>query len=148
MPIFFVGPGGLDGLVLRERWIPEQGLLERLAHRFHLAIFTGHLRAEADFSLGRFAPGVHWSHIVADDDVANSKPAPDGLLAIAEDQPAAAITYVGDTVDDARSGRAAGVRFMGLAHRGNPRREELVSLLKAEGAAAVIDNINELESVL
>ena len=146
--VFFFGPGGNDGLVLREKWLPEPGLLERLSQRYHLAIFTGRLHSEADFTLGRFAPGLHWAHLLGDDDVAKSKPDPDGLLQIAAMHPGAAITYVGDTVDDARPGRAAGVRFIGIADRNNPRHDELVALLKAEGAAAVIENINELEQVL
>jgi HAD superfamily phosphatase len=122
--------------------------LERLGATYHLAIFTGRLHDEADFSLGRFVPGLHWAHIVADDDVTAPKPAPDGLLAIAAQHPGAPLIYVGDTVDDARSGRAAAARFIGIADSRNPRRDELIALLKAEGAVAVLENINQLETVL
>lgn len=146
--IVFFGPGGNDGLVLRERWIAEKGLLERLSRNYSLSIFTGRPRFEADFTLGRFAPGVQWTRIVADEDVRNAKPAPDGLLSIADDHPGAAITYVGDTIDDARSAQAAGVRFVGVAHRNNPRHDELVHLLNHTNAVAVVENINELEAVL
>lgn len=146
--IFFFGPGGNDGLILNERWIPEHGLLERLSETFHLAIFTGRLHYEANFTLGRFVPALRWSIVVADDDVKNPKPAPDGLRLIASEHPGAGVTYVGDTVDDARSGRSAGARFIGIAHSANPRRSELISLLQAEGAVAVLENINELETVL
>ncbi len=145
---FFFGTAGNDGLILRERWLPKAGLLERLGERYDLAIFTGRLHAEADFTLERSAPEIHWTDIVADDDVMKSKPAPDGLLRIAANHPGASITYVGDTVDDARSGRGAGVRFIGIAEHNNPRHAQLVALLRGEGAAAVIDNINELEVVL
>jgi phosphoglycolate phosphatase-like HAD superfamily hydrolase len=55
---------------------------------------------------------------------------------------------VGDTVDDARSAKAAGVPFVGLASPTSERRAELVSLLHAEGAKAVLDDINQLEGVL
>lgn len=143
----FFGPNK-DGLVMRERWIPTNGLLERFCETCSLAIFTGRLRDEAGFTLNRFVPAVRWSIVVGDDDVANSKPAPDGLIAIAEAHPGCTLTYIGDTVDDARSARAANVRFIGIAHNDNPRRAELVRLLEQEGAVAVLENINELESVL
>ena len=52
----FLGKNG-DGLIRRERWFPQEGLLERLTGRYELAIFTGRLRYEADISLKRFACG-------------------------------------------------------------------------------------------
>lgn len=137
-----------DGLVMRERWIPHDGLLERLSETHDLAIFTGRLREEAYFTLRRFVPDLRWAHVVGDDDVANSKPAPDGLLTIAKQHPDSKILYVGDTVDDARASRAAAVPFVGIAERHNVRHEELCRLLKAEEPVAVLDNINELESIL
>ena len=96
-------------------------------------------------TLSRFVPDVRWSMTVTLDDVQNLKPAPDGLLAIIEAHPDCAITYFGDNVDDARSGRAAGVRFIGIASPSSPGLRELFA---SEGAAAVIENINEIEGVL
>jgi phosphoglycolate phosphatase-like HAD superfamily hydrolase len=58
--------------------------------------------------------------------------------------PGKEILYIGDTVDDARSARAAGVNFVGIA-AGDP---ELTRLLSDEGAVAVLKNINELEDLL
>lgn len=137
-----------DGLILRERWIAQPELLHRLSQRGALCIFTGRLQFEAQITLDRFVPQVQWSMIVADDHVAHSKPAPDGLLDIIAAHPESTLTYVGDTVDDARSAQAAGVRFVGIAHANNPRRQELVELLAGHGAVAVLENVNELESVL
>jgi HAD superfamily phosphatase len=134
-----------DGLILRERWIPADSLLEKLAVAHRLAIFTGRPRAEIDFTLTRFAPKVEWSKIIADGEVANAKPAPDGLIAIAAAQSGSTLIYFGDTVDDAQSARAAGVRFIGVA---DARSEGLRKLLEAEGAEAVIESINEIEEVL
>ena len=141
---YFFGPNQ-DGLVLREKWLPADGMLERLSQSFDLTIFTGRLRDEAQFTLTRFVPGLHWSMIVGDDDVTNAKPAPDGLVQIAAAHAGADLTYLGDTVDDARSARAAGVPFIGVAH---PRHPGLPDLLRAEGAIAIISDINELETVL
>lgn len=136
------------GFITRERWLPVNGMLERLERDYRLAIFTGRLRAEANITLHRFAPKIEWDMIVGDDDVMEHKPAPEGLIRIAAEFPQEPLTYLGDTVDDAASARAAGVRFIGVASAANPKRAELVALLEEHGAAAVIENINELETVL
>jgi HAD superfamily phosphatase len=134
-----------DGLIVRERWIPADGLLEKLAITHRLAIFTGRPRAEVALTLIRFVPNIEWSEIIADGEVANAKPAADGLIAIEAAHPGCTLTYFGDTIDDAQSARAAGIRFIGV---GDSRSEGLRELLKSEGAEAVIENINEIEEVL
>ena len=137
---------------MRERWIARAGLLERLSERFQLALFTGRLRWEAELTLRRFAPDLLFEPIVGAGDVPNHKPAPDGLLHIGKLGGAGFslrdLWYVGDTVDDARSARAAGVPFIGIASPTSERRDELVSLLYAESAKAVLNDINQLEEVL
>lgn len=144
---FFFGDGN-DGLIFQERWIAEPGLLERLGSRYRLAIFTGRLRSEAQVTLDRFAATLPFDPIVGTNDVAEGKPAPEGLLKISASTGAPKLWYVGDTVDDARSARAAGVSFVGIAAPGNPRRADLVALFESEGAVAVLNDINQLESVI
>ena len=141
---------GSDGLILRERWIARSGMLERLNQQFQFAVFTGRLRWEAELTLRRFAPDLRFEPIVGADDaaVAKHKPAPDGLLHIGKLVAGAELWYVGDTVDDARSAKAAGVPFIGIAAQTSSRREELVSLLNSEGAKAVLEDINQVEDVL
>jgi HAD superfamily phosphatase len=143
----FLGSGD-DGLMRREKWVARPGLLEDLSQRFRLAVFTGRPRAEARLTLDRFASQLTFDPLVGDEDVEHGKPAPDGLRKIAAATGASRIWYVGDTVDDARSARAAGVPFIGIASDGSPRRAELVSLFAAENAVAVLDDINQLETVL
>jgi len=142
----FLGEPGAPGLIERERWIAAPGLFERLAARFDVAIFTGRPREEAWLTLRRFARGVVFDPVVCDGDVACGKPAPDGLLKIAQGASGRALWYVGDTVDDARCARAAGVPFIGVASPHNARREEAIGLFQAEGAEAVLADINELEN--
>ncbi|HXJ95953.1 MAG TPA: HAD family hydrolase [Terriglobia bacterium] len=145
---FFFGSNGTEGLILRERWLAQAGALERLAGRFQLAIFTGRRRFEAQPTLDRYAPHLRFDPIVCAEHVANLKPAPDGLLKIIELAPGRKLWYVGDNVDDARSARAAGVSFIGIAAKTHLRYQELVQLFRSEGAASVIESINQLESVL
>jgi HAD superfamily phosphatase len=139
---------GTDGLILRERWIARDGLFDRLAARFDLALFTGRMRWEAEVTLRRFAPSLRFDPIVGMQEVAAHKPAPEGLLKIAAGAGDRQIWYIGDTVDDARCARAAAVPFIGIASPDSPRRAELAVLFEAEKAVAVLNDINQLESVL
>ena len=143
----FIGKDG-DGLIRRESWIPENGLLERLNERFGLAVFTGRLRYELDFTLNRFAPALRFDPIVCAEHVLKAKPAPDGLFAIQSMKPGHKLWYVGDTIDDARSASAARVPFIGVLAKSHSRRKELQRLFEQENAAAVIESVNEIEGVL
>ncbi len=143
----FLGKDG-DGLIRRERWFPQDGLLQRLLTRYELAIFTGRLRYEADISLKRFAGECRFDPIICSDDVVNGKPAPDGLHSILRMKPGRKLIYVGDTVDDARSASAAGVPFIGIAAESHSRRGDLIRLFQEEKAIAIIENINEIEGAL
>ena len=144
----FFGPSGrgTDGLMAREQWIPQPGLLERIQTRFDFGIFTGRIRFELDLTLERSAPHLRFEAIVTADDVENQKPHPEGLFKIAALDRERPLLYIGDTVDDARAARAAQVPFIGIAapHHG----AALPGLLRAEGARHVLENINQLENVL
>ncbi len=138
---------GSNGLILRERWIAREGLFERLAGLFQLAVFTGRLRWEAELTLRRFTT-VPFAPIVGAGDVPRHKPAPDGLLHITELQPGRPMWYVGDTVDDARCAASANVPFIGIAAPQSPRRDDLLRLFQQQNARAILEDINQLESVL
>jgi HAD superfamily phosphatase len=131
------------GLIHRERWLPKPGLLEGLASRYELAIFTGRNQLEVGITLEREGWAGRFL-IVSSDDVVNPKPDPEGLLRIVARRPGKELLYIGDTVDDARSARTAGVAFFGIA----AGDQELARLLENEGAAAVLKDINELEDLL
>jgi len=144
----FHGHNGHEALILRERWIAVEGLFERLIERFQLAVFTGRLRWEAALTLNRFAPHLAFAPVVGADDVERLKPHPDGLLKIMAEAAKQKAWYVGDTVDDARSAQAAGLPFIGIASPQNPRHDAVVEVLNGAGAVAVLDDINQLETVL
>jgi HAD superfamily hydrolase (TIGR01548 family) len=144
----FLGTKDERGLITRERWMPVNGLLERLRSRARLAIFTGRTRPELEPTLERFASTIPWAAIVCDEDVVEKKPHPEGLQRLAAMHPGRSLLYVGDTVDDARAAAAAQVPFVGIVHHANPRHEEAVRLLEAHEAIAVLNDVNELETVL
>ena len=132
-----------QGMIHRERWLPRDGLLDRLAERFEFAIFTGRTTEEAEITLNREGLRDRFL-LVSADDVEREKPAPDGLLKIAGMRPSKRLLYIGDTVDDARCAKAAYVPFIGIAASHSPRRQELVELLRLEGAIQVIEDVNEI----
>jgi HAD superfamily phosphatase len=142
----FLGNGG-DGLILRERWMARPGALEKLSERFRLAVFTGRPREEADITLTRFASGLAFDPVVGMHDVEKRKPHPEGLLKILGADGAGPAYYIGDSVDDARCARAAGVPFIGIAAPSNPAYLDLVFLFQEEKAYTIVDDINYLEEV-
>jgi HAD superfamily hydrolase (TIGR01548 family) len=144
----FHGHNGHEALILRERWIARAGLFERLGARFQLSVFTGRQRWEAELTLSRWAPQLAFAPIVGSDDVERVKPFPDGLLKICAGSPGSKAWYVGDTRDDGLSAKAAGVPFIGIASPANPRYAELQQSLHETGAVAVLEDINQLETVL
>jgi HAD superfamily hydrolase (TIGR01548 family) len=132
-----------QGMIHRERWLPRDGLLDRLSANFEFAIFTGRTTEEAEITLNREGLRDRFL-LVSADDVEREKPAPDGLLKIAALAPSKKLLYIGDTVDDARCARAANVPFIGIAAPASPRRDELLELLRLEGAIQVLGDINEI----
>jgi HAD superfamily phosphatase len=142
----FLGNGD-ESLMQRERWVARPGALEKLNRQFRFALFTGRPKAEAEMTLRRFAPELKFSPVIGMHEVGKHKPAPDGLLEILKDEGGCKVYYVGDTVDDARAARAAGVPFIGVAAPSNPLYLDLVFLFQAEKAYAIVDDINFLDEV-
>jgi phosphoglycolate phosphatase-like HAD superfamily hydrolase len=138
---------GTNGLILQERWMASDGLFDRLSQNHRLAVFTGRLRWEAGVTLDRFSPGL-FDPVVGSDDVTCAKPHPEGLHKICAEVSHGKCWYVGDTVDDARAAKAAGIPFIGIAAPANPRYDALVRLLRSEGAIEVLDDINTLEEAV
>ena len=137
-----------DGLIARESWFPKPGLLERLGRNYELALFTGRLKYELDITLKRFAASTPFDPVICAEHVTNGKPSPEGLDLILRRKPGRELFYVGDTVDDARSSRAAGVPFIGIVADSHLSRPEILRLFEEEHAIAVIENVNQIEEVL
>lgn len=139
----FFGPNGNDGLMQREVWIDTTDTLARLNQKYDFSVVTGRLRDEAQMTLDRFATHLVFNPVIGDDDVTKGKPDPEGILKIGN-----ASCYIGDTIDDARAARAAGVPFIGVGNRRDEGHARTVALMEAEGAIAIIESINELERIL
>ncbi|MBI4906127.1 MAG: HAD family hydrolase [Acidobacteria bacterium] len=143
----FIGDGD-NGLIHRERWIARPGVLESLGEAFDFGVYTGRDRFEAMITLNRSAGLIRFHPILTANDVTHGKPHPEGLLKVQAMYPGRALYYIGDTVDDARCARAAGVPFIGVASQAHSTRATLLDLFARENAAAVLDDINQLENYL
>ncbi|WP_053067708.1 HAD family hydrolase [Muribacter muris] len=76
-----------------------------------LAIFTGKGRESLNYSLAAFELHSYFDFTVCDDDIAHSKPAPDGLLHILQksDCDATQAIYFGDSPADVIAGERANI---------------------------------------
>jgi len=139
---------GCSGNVKRERWLLPKPTLKRLAKNSELAIFTGRVRQELDYTLDRNALRSFFKTIVTVESVQRGKPDPDGLHVILDGRDPATAIYLGDNIDDARASQAARVPFIGvLPYRSEARRHRAASLQEL-GAQTILGNVRQLESWL
>lgn len=141
------GPDG-RGNVTREKWLLEKPRMARLMKLAELAIFTGRIWRELDYTLDRNNMRGVFQTIVTTEDVANPKPAPDGLLKILNGRDPDDALYLGDNVDDALAAQAAQVPFVAVLPKTGHARRERSTRLRALGALAILPDVNDLEQWL
>jgi HAD superfamily phosphatase len=139
---------GRSGNVTREHWLLPKPALKRLARNSELAIFTGRVRQELDYTLDRNALRSFFKTIVTVENVTRGKPDPDGLQLILNGRDPSGAIYLGDNIDDARAAQAARVPFIGvLPYRSEARRHRAASLAEL-GAQTILGSVRQLESWL
>ncbi|MGA7622268.1 MAG: HAD family hydrolase [Candidatus Acidiferrales bacterium] len=135
------------GNVAAEKWLLPKASIKRLAKLAELAIFTGRLWNELNYTLDRNAlRGLF--QIVTVEDVKNPKPAPDGLVKILNGRDPSVALYIGDNVDDALAAQAAKVPFVGVLPRSGHAQRERGARLRELGARAILSDIKKLEEWL
>lgn len=142
------GTNGDGGNVQREKWLLPKPQLRRLAARAELAIFTGRVRKELDYTLERCGVRQFFSLIVTAEDVTKHKPHPEGLLTILNGRDPSKAVYVGDNVDDALAAKAAGMSFVGIVSPDIERSRERAALLRKLGAKAIVSHVKDLEKII
>jgi len=148
-------PFSASGYVHDEPLLIEPATAEALRSRFAVGVLTGRPAAEAEIALARTALDVAPERRITMDDDHAGKPAPDGLIALADGLGGDAVAFVGDTLDDVRTARAAndadarGRRFFGVGVlTGGITGEEGRRLYEEAGADAVVDSVNDLPDLL
>ncbi len=140
------GANGDGGNVEREKWLLPRPQLRRLAARAELAIFTGRVRKELDFTLERCCVREFFGRIVTAEDVGKPKPDPEGLLAILNGRDPSTAVYVGDNIDDAQAAQAARMPFVGIVAPEIEHSRTRAALLRKMGAKAIMKSVKELEA--
>lgn len=138
----YQGTSDEPGLWTTETLIPAVGWLARLATRLPVAVVTGRPRHDAARFLAHF--GLAVSAMVCMED-GPLKPDPWPVRRCLELLGVTTAWMVGDTVDDVRAARSAGVVPLGVRAPGDSGDG---SNLVAAGAARVLDRLEELEGLL
>jgi HAD superfamily hydrolase (TIGR01548 family) len=145
---FYAGKD-FNGLIRDERWLLDPGILAGLAKRFAVGIVTGRPSAETRFTLGHFGVARYFPVVVTMDDLPpdRGKPDPLGIRLAMKALGERDGFYVGDTIDDMRAARRAGLVPIGVAGdgRGAGAAE---ARLRTEGAEKIICDIRRIEEVL
>ncbi|MGD1212731.1 MAG: HAD-IA family hydrolase [Candidatus Acidiferrales bacterium] len=136
------------GNVSREKWLLPRASLRRLASRAELALFTGRVRKETDYTLDRLRVREFFRHIVTAEDVKRLKPDPEGLLRILDGRTPSRALYVGDNIDDALAAQAAQIPFVGVLPQDREARRTRRETLAKLGAKAILGDVTELEAWL
>ena len=145
-----------DGLIATEPPLVRTETLERLAARGPLALVTGRQEPEARWTLERFGWDRLFPVVVGmESQAGREKPDPYGLalaLKFLSEQTGTTIApemsvYAGDTVDDMKAARAAGIRAVGVVPPYLDAETHRRTLLDA-GAERVIDDVNDLPAVV
>jgi HAD superfamily phosphatase len=133
------------GNVLREKWLLPHPTLRRLAKRSELALFTGRVRKETDYTLDRLNVREFFGQIVTVEDVKNPKPHPEGLLKILKGRNPACSLYLGDNIDDALAAQAAQIAFAGILPQSRQSTAARREMFRKLGARGVLKDVRELE---
>jgi HAD superfamily hydrolase (TIGR01548 family) len=137
-----------DGNARREKWLLPRASLRRLAKKSELAIFTGRIWKELDYTLDRNKVRDFFKRIITVQEVKLPKPDPEGLLKILNGRDASEAVYVGDNVDDALAAQAAQIPFIGVLPGRGAERPQRMERLRELGALTILPEINRLEAWL
>ena len=148
----YQGTGEQPGLHTTETLLTDRALLESLARRVPLGIVTGRPRRDLDRFMEAADIESVMSVSVALED-ATPKPDPAPVLCALERLGVQSAWMVGDTPDDVRAARAAGVCPLGLLSPSERAtdgavQERVTRGLLAAGAARVLDRLEDLEEML
>jgi HAD superfamily hydrolase (TIGR01548 family) len=142
----YQGTAGRRGLKHDETLLVSAEALARWAARFTLGVVTGRPRADAIEVLERYGLRGMFAAVVTMDD-GPLKPDPAPIRIALEKLGTRRAWMIGDTPDDVRAARAAGIPAVGVVARADEPRRAGVALLDA-GAAHVLDDLAGLDALL
>lgn len=135
----YQGDGETPGMKFEERLFVDVDLLRQWSESLPLGIVTARPRKDAIEVLERFDIGRHFGVVIARED-APSKPDPAPVRLAMDRLGVKRGWLVGDTVDDLRAARGAGLVPIAVRNEGDDRRP-------LDMAARVLGSVNELKEV-
>ncbi len=139
----YLGDDLNPGLVVKEQNLLLDPLKQQLfTSKSTTAIVTGRPRAEAEQGVKQL--NINTDYIISADDVKNQKPDPEGLICVMQKSQVKHAWFCGDTVDDMQAGTQAGCVCIGIGATTDQAKDNLYQA----GADVVLDNINQLETLL
>ncbi len=142
---FYQGDENRVGLHATETLIPSRDWLEQLASRVPLAVVTGRPRHDLDQFLDQQGVRDLFRVQVCRDDTTELKPHPAPVRKALSELGVERAWLIGDTPDDMRSARAAGVLPLGFVAPGESTGSE-EALVRA-GAARVLARVEDVEAL-
>lgn len=142
----YLGTPEAPGLRESEQLLVDRNLLERLTDRLPLGIVTGRPRQEAEWFLERTGISDLFGTVVCMED-GPLKPDPAPIRCALSRLDVRRAWMVGDTPDDLRAAKAAGVLALGIVAPGDDPTATGPALRTA-GAAVVLDELKTLEELL
>lgn len=132
-----------------ETMLINEDFLKQLSKNFNLAIFTGRLTSEADFTLNKHKLKKYFYPIITMEDVTIDHQKPDcrGLEIIKGRIITDKIYYLGDTVDDMICATVAKVNGIGVLPP-QDKSDDLNGLLKSKNAMVVLNQTTDLVNFL
>ena len=143
----YQGTSTREGLYLRETLIPSLDLIQALCARFPAAIVTGRPKGDAQTFLERFMLTPYFQAVVTMED-AELKPSPAPVKLALSQLGVERAWMIGDTVDDLRAARGAGVVPLGILTPAEPSPADTRAQLERAGAARVFTCLAELLELL
>jgi HAD superfamily hydrolase (TIGR01548 family) len=142
----YQGTDEMPGLWANERLMVDREWLVRLAARRPLAIVTGRPRLDCERFLRQHDIADLFQAVVVMQD-APLKPDPAPVYLALRRLGVSRAWMLGDTPDDVRAARGAGVVPLGVVGPGESAEAARATLLNA-GAARVLDRVEDLEALL
>ncbi|MFB6102486.1 MAG: TIGR01548 family HAD-type hydrolase [Haloplanus sp.] len=147
-------PFDAPGYIHDEPVLAERSTLDWLTDHFGVGVLTGRPAAEADIALSRVGLSVPDHYRFTMDDWEAGKPHPRALVTLADRLDATRVVFAGDTLDDVRTATNAaaadadrsyyGVGVLTGGLTGDDGRRAFHDV----GAAAVVDDVNDLRDLL
>lgn len=146
-----------DGFIAEEPPLIETETLERLCTPDRImGIVTGRPEAEARWTIDRFGWKKYFPLVIAKEKQ-EGRFKPDAfplqhalaiLAAVGRQLQPEVCAYIGDTVDDMSSARAAGMWAIGFIPPYVEQKEDLAQLLRAHGAQVILYDADELPDLV